>query len=67
MPLCCARSGSSPLKGTTISTLVAACLEQLVRERKTYYRTRRRALARLREGLDMEWKPPRWRDQLHER
>jgi hypothetical protein len=54
-------------EGTSISALLAARLEQIVRERKTYERARKRALARLREGLDLEWTPPRSRDELHER
>jgi hypothetical protein len=54
-------------EGTSISALLAARLEQIVRERKTYERARKRALARLREGLDLQWTPPRSRDELHER
>jgi len=54
-------------EGTSISALLAARLEEIVRERKTYERARKRALARLREGLDLQWTPPRSRDQLHER
>lgn len=54
-------------EGTSISALLAARLEQIVRERKTYERARRRALTRLREGLDLQWTPPRSRDELHER
>ena len=54
-------------EGTSISALLAARLEQIVRERKTYERVRKRALARLREGLDLQWTPPRSRDELHER
>ena len=54
-------------KGTSISALLAERLEQIVRERKTYERARKRALARLREGLDLQWTPPRSRDELHER
>ncbi|MGA8309067.1 MAG: hypothetical protein WB755_03495 [Terriglobales bacterium] len=54
-------------EGTSISALLAARLEQIVRERKTYERARKRALARLREGLDLRWTPPRSRDELHER
>ena len=53
--------------GTSISALLAARLEQVVRERKTYDRARRRALARLREGMDLDWTRPRSRDELHER
>ena len=53
--------------GTSISAMLAARLEQIVRERKTYDRARKRALARLREGLDLKWTPPHSRDELHER
>jgi predicted transcriptional regulator len=52
---------------TSISALLAARLEQIVRERKTYQRARKRALGRLREGLDLRWTPPVSRDELHER
>lgn len=52
---------------TSISALLAARLEEIVRQRKTYDRARRRALARLREGLDIQWTPPRSRDEIHER
>ncbi|HEV7217381.1 MAG: DUF6364 family protein [Terriglobales bacterium] len=52
---------------TSISALLAARLEQIVRERKSYNRARKRALARLREGMDLQWTPPSSRDELHER
>jgi len=54
-------------QGTSISAMLAARLEQIVRERRTYERARKRALARLRKGLDVDWSPPRSRDELHER
>jgi hypothetical protein len=54
-------------EGTSISALLTACLEQVVNERKGYARARNRALARLREGLDLHWTPSRSRDDLHER
>lgn len=54
-------------EGTSISALLAARLEQIVSERKTYDRARKRALARLREGMDLHWTPPRSRDELHQR
>ena len=54
-------------EGTSISALLATHLEQIVNERKVYDRARKRALARLREGLDLHWTPPRSRDELHER
>lgn len=54
-------------QGTSISAMLAARLEQLVRDRKSYERARKRAVARLRKGLDIKWTPPRSRDELHER
>jgi hypothetical protein len=54
-------------EGTSISALLATRLEQIVNERKTYDRARKRALARLREGLDLNWTPPCSRDEIHER
>jgi hypothetical protein len=52
---------------TSISAMLAARLEQIVRERTTYQAARKRALARLREGMDLRWAPPRSREELHER
>jgi hypothetical protein len=52
---------------TSISALLAARLEEIVRQRKTYGRARKRALTRLREGLDIHWTPSRSRNELHER
>ncbi len=52
---------------TSISAMLAARLEQIVRERKTYNRARKRALARLQDGMDLRWTPPRSRDEIHER
>jgi hypothetical protein len=54
-------------EGTSISAMLAARLEQMVRERKSYDRSRRRAVARLREGMSMGWTPPGSRGQLYER
>jgi hypothetical protein len=54
-------------EGTSISAMLTARLEQVVRERRAYDRARRRALARLREGMNLNWTPPRSRDELHER
>jgi hypothetical protein len=54
-------------EGTSISAMLAARLEQLLRERKSYDRSRRRALVRLREGMSLGWTPPRSRDELYER
>ncbi len=52
---------------TSISALLASRLEEIVRQRNTYDRARKRALARLRDGLAIRWTPPRSRDELHQR
>jgi hypothetical protein len=54
-------------RGRSLSALLTERLEAMVRERKTFDRARRRALARLRTGLDLQWTPPMSRDELHER
>lgn len=54
-------------EGTSISAMLAERLEQIIRERKTYERASKRALARLREGLTLGWAPPRSRGELYER
>ncbi len=54
-------------EGRSVSALLTDRLEAIVRERKAFERARRRALARLREGIDLRWTPPRTRDELHER
>jgi hypothetical protein len=55
------------MEGLSVSGLLAAKLDEVVRKRKGYDRSRRRALARLRRGFDLDWTPPRSRDELHER
>ena len=54
-------------QGTSISAFMSERLETMVRERKGYDRAKKNALARLREGLEIHWKKPRSRDELHER
>jgi hypothetical protein len=54
-------------QGTSVSALLAAQLEALVRDRRAFDAAQRRALARLRTGMELEWTPPRSRDELHER
>jgi hypothetical protein len=54
-------------EGTSISALLAARLEEIVRQRKAYDQARKRALGRLERGLDIQWTRPRSRDELHER
>lgn len=54
-------------KGIPISALLTTHLEQIVGQHKNYDRARKRALARLRDGLDLRWTPARSRDELHNR
>lgn len=54
-------------EGRSVSALLTDRLEALIRERKAFERARRRALARLRKGLDLRWTPPGSREELHER
>ena len=54
-------------QGRSISGLLSEKLQEVLRERKRYDRARKRALARLKEGLDLGWTPPASRDELHER
>jgi hypothetical protein len=54
-------------EGSSISALLAARLEQVVRERKGYDQARRSAVARLRSGFELRWTPTRSRSELHER
>jgi hypothetical protein len=54
-------------EGRSISDLLVDHLQAIVRERKAFDKARRRALRRLREGLDLQWTPQRSRDPLHER
>jgi len=54
-------------EGTSVSGLLRDRLEELVRRHKVYDAARRRALSRLRTGYDLQWTPPRSRDELHER
>ena len=53
--------------GSSISRMLADKLEELVRERAGYNRARKRAVARLRAGMDLGWTRPGSRDELHER
>jgi hypothetical protein len=54
-------------EGLSTSGLLAAKLDEVVRQRKGSDRSRRRAVARLRKGFDLGWTPPRSRGELHER
>lgn len=54
-------------RGTSLSRLVAEHLEMLVRGDQAYAAAKRRALARLRRGYDLEWERPASRDAVHDR
>jgi hypothetical protein len=54
-------------RSTSVSELLSECLEHVVGRRPAYARSRKRALARLRKGPDLNWTPPRSRDELHKR
>ena len=54
-------------EGRSVSALLAERLEALVRERNSFDKARRRAVARLESGLDLGWTPASSRDDLHER
>ena len=54
-------------EGSSISAVLTRQLKHAVRERRDFARAKRRALARLREGLILRWTPPKSRDELHER
>jgi hypothetical protein len=52
---------------TSISALLTELLEERVKRRREYESAKERALARLREGYDLGFTPPLFRDELHER
>jgi predicted transcriptional regulator len=53
-------------RDTSVSALVAEQLEKTVRERDGYEQAKRRALANLKKGFDLGYKPPASRDELYE-
>jgi hypothetical protein len=54
-------------EGSSVSALLSAKLEELVRRRKDYDDARLSALTRLHTGYDLNWTPPRSRADLYER
>ena len=54
-------------EGRPLSALLTDQLAAIVRERKGFAQARERALARLREGIDLSWTPGRSRYDVHER
>ena len=53
--------------GRPLSALLTDQLAAIVRERRGFAQARDRALARLREGIDLGWTPGRSRHDVHER
>ncbi|MBP8696291.1 MAG: hypothetical protein A4E73_00227 [Syntrophaceae bacterium PtaU1.Bin231] len=54
-------------KSVSVSKLLSAELEKLVRDREQYEMAKRRALATLRKGFRMGGKTASTRDELHDR
>ena len=54
-------------RGTSVSRLMSQNLEELVRSDRAYEAARRRAMARLGRGFDLEWSRPSSRQELYER
>jgi hypothetical protein len=54
-------------EGSSISGLLVSKLEEIVNQRKSYARAKKRALAQLRNCTDHGWTRPTSRDELHER
>jgi predicted transcriptional regulator len=54
-------------EGTTIGAMIAAHLRQLVGERQAYRQARKRAMARLRRGMNLGWVPSGSRHEVHQR
>ena len=54
-------------EGRPLSALLTDELAAIVRERRGFAQARDRALARLREGIDLGWTPARSRHDVHER
>lgn len=54
-------------RGTSVSRLVSEQLEMLVQRDRAYEAAKRRALSRLHDPVELKWKKPRSRNELHER
>jgi hypothetical protein len=54
-------------EGSSISGLLASKLEEIVKQRSSYARAKKRALAQLRNATDHGWVRPASRDELYER
>lgn len=54
-------------RGTSISALLAAKLEEEVKRNDEYEKAMKRSIARMKEGWNLAWQKPKSRDELHER
>ena len=52
---------------TSISAILAEHLQEIVKKRGGYEEAKKRAIARMRKGYNLGFKPPKSRDELHER
>jgi NRPS condensation-like uncharacterized protein len=53
-------------QGSSLSDMLVAELQELVRRRKAYMRAKKRAIARLHVGMNLDWKKPGSREESHE-
>lgn len=54
-------------KDTSISSIVADAIEQQSTQSGRYEEAKRRAIARMNSGVELNWEKPLSRDELHER
>jgi predicted transcriptional regulator len=54
-------------KDTSVSALVTEQLEKAVREREGYEQAKKHALAAMKKGLNLGYRRPTSREELHER
>lgn len=54
-------------EGTSVSALMTAKLEEVVKEKEEYEKAMKRAIARMKKGWNLGWQKPKSRDELHER
>ena len=61
------RRGSNDLANWVLKVTMVTKSNARVRNTQTFAKARRRALARLAKGIDLRWRSPSSRDELHER
>lgn len=54
-------------QGRSLRSFLTDLLASIVSERRSFERARWRAVARLRNGLDLRWAPPKFRQEIHDR